>query len=438
MKGLKVGVIGAGRSGLAAVRLLRRLGAQVFLSERGKIQGKLPPQVAFESGKHSTRLLQSHLIVRSPGVPSHLPILQRAAQSRVPLWSELELAYRHLACRQLLAITGTNGKTTTTTLVGEFFKAAGQRTWVGGNIGTPLSDLVQKSKPRDTVVAEVSSYQLENIHAFRPQISAILNITPDHLEHHGTMRAYARAKGKIFENQSAREVCVLNADDPWCRRLARSCQARLFWFSRTKTLRSGVFWSKRDLVIRWGGRRARWRLQTLLPGPHNIENILASVAMATAGGVSQNILRQVLTSFPGVEHRLEWVRTFNGVRYVNDSKATNVDSTRVALDSFEQPLVLIMGGQGKGSPYAPLKRPVQKKVRHLLLIGEDARRIARELGGVVPVEHVRTMPRAVQRAGQLAREGDVVLLSPACASFDQYQNYEERGRDFKTLVLQLR
>jgi len=437
MKGLKVGIIGAGRSGMAAARFLRRLGARVLLSERGRIHGPLPKGIDVETGKHSSRLLDSDLIIRSPGIPGHLPILKKITRRGIPVWSELELASRYARFKELIAITGTNGKTTATTLVGEFFKTTKNPTFVVGNIGTPLSDVALRTTAKSNVVVEVSSYQLENIRTFHPTVSCILNITPDHLEHHGTMKAYASAKARIFENQTPEDVCVLNADDASCRRLATHCRAKLFWFSRRQKLKSGIYLDGNDVVIRWNKINSRWPLRSNLPGPHNVENILASVAMAVAGGVTFKGIRRVLSTFKGVEHRLEWVRTLRGARYINDSKATNVDSTRVALASFPGPLIIIMGGEGKGSPYAPLRSLIKSRVKRILLIGEDAPQIEKELRGAAPMERLGTLTKAVLRASQVAERDDVVLLSPACASFDQYRNYEERGREFKALVRKL-
>jgi len=433
-----IGIVGAGRSGLAAARFLKRLGAKVLLSDSGKIRGPVPRGIDVESGRHTRRLLDCDLIIRSPGVPGHLPILERIRRRGIPIWSELELAGRSTRARHLVAITGTNGKTTATTLVGEFFEATGRKTFVAGNIGLPLSDIAERTSAKTHVILEVSSYQLEDIHSFHPTISAILNVTPDHLEHHGTMQVYASAKARIFENQTPQDVCVLNADDVWCRRLATRCRAKVFWFSRKRKLSRGIYMKGDHLAIRWGKVRREWPLKSNLPGPHNIENILASVAMAVAGGVSIAAIRKVLGRFRGVEHRLELVRTLRSVRYVNDSKATNVDSIRVALLSFQEPIIVIMGGEGKGSPYSPLKSLIKKNVKHILLIGEDAPKIQKELRGVVPMERLRNLTKAVPRAARIAEPGDVVLLSPACASFDQYNNYEERGRHFKMLVRGLR
>jgi len=437
-KKTRVGIIGAGKSGLAAAQLLASIGAQVLLSEKGVFNGPRWAGVEIEQGGHSDRLLECDLLIRSPGVPNHIPIIQKARQKKIPLWSEIELAARLIKTSDLIAITGTNGKTTTTTLVGEIFKASKRPTVVGGNIGTPLAALVKRITAKTVVVLETSSYQLEDIHTFHPTISAILNVTPDHLEHHGTLAAYATAKARLFMNQTRKDICVLNADDPVCRRLAKKCKAQVFWFSRKKIVKNGIYYKpaphQGQIVLHWRNHHTGWALKTRLPGPHNIENSLAAIAIAIAGGVPLPIVRRVVERFRGVEHRLEHVRTLNGVDYVNDSKGTNVDSTRVALDSFSRPILLIAGGQGKGSPYAPLRPAIKRQVKRLFLIGEDAARIQKEMGDLVPTEIVKTMARAVQRAHTVAQPHDVVLLSPACASFDQYQNYEQRGRDFKARV----
>lgn len=436
-QGRRFAVIGAGRSGLAAASFLHSAGASVFLSDASDRPVQAPAGVEVEVGGHTRRLLEADVIIRSPGVSNHLPILEEAHRQGIALWSELELASRAIHPHRIIAITGTNGKTTTTTLVGEIFKRANSRTVIGGNIGTPLAELVPRIDARTDVVLEVSSYQLEDIQTFHAQIAVILNVTPDHLEHHGTMKAYAQAKARIFERQTARDVCIFNADDSWCRKLAARAKSKRFFFSRRKKLREGIFFDKGQMVLRWGQAHQQWPLGWRLPGAHNIENALAAAAAAVAGGIPVPIIREVLDSFPGVEHRLEVVRNLEGVRYVNDSKATNVDSTRVALNSFHEPLIVIMGGRGKGSPYTPLQRLVKKHVKEILLIGEDSVRIENDLKNVTRFERCETMDRAVRRAREIARPGDVVLLSPACASFDQYQNYEERGRHFKAVVEKL-
>lgn len=433
-------MIGGGRSGLAAARMLRALGAKVLLSDSRAQRIPLPRGIHGEFGGHSKRLLECLLIIRSPGVSSHLPILQQIHQRGIPVWSEVELASQFARATQQIAITGTNGKTTTTTLVGEFFRAWKGKVFVGGNIGTPWADRALTLPATVPAILEISSYQLEDIHAFHPTISSVLNITPDHLEHHGSMRAYAAAKARIFENQTRADVCVLNAEDAWCRTLSKRCAASIFWFSGSKPLKQGIWLdtASQQVHVRWRRINTSWPLVTHLPGPHNVENILAGAAMGIAAGMPISVIRRVLKRFQGVEHRLECVRTLRGARYINDSKATNVDSTRVALASFKEPLVLIMGGEGKGAPYTPLARAVRRQVKSLLVIGEDTLTIAKTFERLVPLEKLKTLDRAVRRAAAIAREGDVVLLSPACASFDQYRNYEERGRHFKSLVRKLR
>lgn len=312
------------------------------------------------------------------------------------------------------AITGTNGKTTTTALLGAIFKAAGRPTVVAGNIGVPLCAVVNGVTPATALVLEVSSYQLETAEAFRPTVGAVLNVTPDHLARHGTLGAYAAVKFRLFQSQGRTDAAVLNAKDPWCRRWAASVPGKIYWF--------------RDRMS--GG----WLAPQFLPGRHNIANACAAAACARALGVPRSVIAKTLATFRGVEHRLELVRLWRGVRFINDSKATNVDSTRVALESFSNPLYVILGGQDKGAPYAPLAPLLRKKAKSVFLIGEAAKKIERDLAGSVPLKRCETLARAVAQAAQTARPGDVVLLSPACASFDQFDNFEDRGRCFKDLV----
>jgi UDP-N-acetylmuramoylalanine--D-glutamate ligase len=295
-KGKLIAVLGAGKSGVAAARLLNRLGARVLLSESqaGAARPDLPATVDFETGGHSERILDAKLVIRSPGIPDHLPILKSVRKKKIPIWSELELASRMIRPKHLVAITGTNGKTTTTTLVGDLFAAAFPSTLVAGNIGTPLSELVPKVEARSAVVLEASSYQLENIETFHPTIAAILNITPDHLEHHGTMRAYADAKARVFANQKRSDTCVLNADDEWCRKLARRCRSRVLFFSRRRVLPEGISFENGDVVVRVRGQKTRFPLSWELPGAHNAENALAGIAMALAGGIPLPTIQKVL------------------------------------------------------------------------------------------------------------------------------------------------
>lgn len=442
LRGRLVGVAGLGTSGVAAANRAAALGARVLASDNG-VPGSRARQlrrgITTEFGGHTDALLGCDIIIKSPGIHGDLPILRRARRRGIPVIGEIEFAARYIRPRRIVAVTGTNGKTTTTALMGAIFAAAGGHTLVGGNIGTPLAALVPRVRPSSTVVLELSSYQLEDAPTFHPSISAILNITPDHLEHHGTMRRYAAAKARMFANQTARDVCVLNYDDLPCRRLARRCPARVLFFSRKHTVpRGAVYHADEDghPVIAYTDGRRSFRIDATLrlPGMHNVENVLACVAMAGAAGVPPGVIAKTIAAFPGVEHRIEFVRSVNGVRYYNDSKGTNVDSTRVALESFREPVWLILGGRDKGAPYAPLIPLVRERVRGILLIGEAASRIRQELAGTAQMYDCGTLDRALARARELAHQGDVVLLSPACASFDQFADYEDRGRQFKRMV----
>ncbi|MGQ0644860.1 MAG: UDP-N-acetylmuramoyl-L-alanine--D-glutamate ligase [Elusimicrobiota bacterium] len=437
--GRKACVVGLGKSGLAAARLLKRCGADVWVTEKrpasavAEWAGKLPPGTVCETGGHKLLARPWDLVVASPGVPRDLwrPLAERGA----PVWGELELGYRFLSLtgrlpRRVAAVTGTNGKTTTAALLGEMFRAAGARTVVAGNIGTPLCDEAERLDPETALVLEVSSYQLEACAAFRPDSGAVLNVTPDHLGRHGTMENYARQKFRLFENQSRDHAAVLNRRDAWCRRLAKTAPGRVLWFGP-----GGDFFEKNGrLAGALDGRRFSWPLPRYLAGGHNAENALAAAACAVSLGAGAGAVGRALAAFRGVEHRLETARERRGVRFINDSKATNVDSTVMALRAVEGPLHLILGGEDKGSPYAPLKPLLRAKARSVLLIGEAAEKIARELAGAAPLISCGTLARAVQAAAERARPGEAVLLSPACASFDQFENFEHRGRTFKELV----
>ncbi len=434
----RVCVIGLGKSGLAAARLLRRLGARVGVTEkrsRREVSSwvrQLPASVRCETGGH--RLLKENwdLIVVSPGVPSDLwtPL----AEAGVPVWGELELGYRVLTLSgrlpdRIAAVTGTNGKTTTTALLGAIFRADGERTVVAGNIGTPLCSVLDLIAPSAVLVLEVSSYQLEACHAFRPRAGTVLNVTPDHLGRHRTMERYAREKFRLFQSQTPADAAVLNSNDAWCRRLGNTAPGRVFWFGR-KDIRS----EGKKLKSLIPGSTGAWNLPRYLPGRHNVENVLAAIGCARLLGASAGAIARALDTFRGVEHRLEHVRALRGVDYVNDSKATNVDSTFVALQALSGPLHVILGGEDKGAPYTPLIPLLKKKAKRILLIGEAAKKIELDLDGAVPVSRVHTLSNAVKQSAKEAVAGDTVLLSPACASFDQFDNFEHRGRAFKALV----
>lgn len=442
LSGKRVLVVGLARTGLVTALFSAGYGATVTATderpetELAETAEKLRAAgVRLELGSHvEASFLDQDLIVVSPGVPAKLPALQAARKKHIPVWSEIELAWRFLRGK-LIAITGSNGKTTTTALVAHILKASNIPTLVGGNIGTPLLALVETSTDPTVTVAEISSFQLETVEAFRPEIGVLLNLTPDHLDRHGTFEEYARAKMRMFENQLERDIAVLNADDPEITK-RMPAKPHIFWFSRLKRVANGAFLRDNEIIFRNEGSEtvlAR-RDQTPLRGDHNVENVLAACAAAYLAGATPEAIAGGVKSFRGVEHRLEFVAEISGVQFYNDSKATNVDAAMKALQAFPGPLLVILGGKDKGSPYTPLRDLLHERARMALLIGESAEKIAANLQGSVEISHARTLERAVQMAIERAQPGDIVLLAPACSSFDQFENYEQRGRAFKELV----
>jgi UDP-N-acetylmuramoylalanine--D-glutamate ligase len=364
-------------------------------------------------------------------------LLAAARAQGIPVWSEIELAWRFLRGR-LVAITGSNGKTTTTALTGHLLETAGVPTLVGGNIGTPLISRVDSSSEASVTVAEVSSFQLENIAGFRPDVAVLLNLTPDHLDRHASMDEYARAKARIFENQTEADAAVINADD--AQLIPRTpARPRVFHFSRKASVAAGAYVRGEEIVFRHGATEAVLlrRSDIGLRGAHNLENVLAASAAAYLAGAPPAAIAEGVRTFAGVEHRLEFVAEIGGVSFYNDSKATNVDATLKALDAFPGGLFVILGGKDKGSDYTLLRGPLQARARKALLIGAAAEKIAAQIVGAVATEPAGTLERAVASAFAQAKPGDTVLLAPACASFDQFDNYEHRGRVFKQLVRQL-
>src|SRR5438445_1255462 len=444
LRGKRVLVVGLGKSGVASALFLKLRGARVTVSDtktedelRDEIPVLLDHGITVETGEHGERTFHGQdLIVVSPGVSvDALPIVQ-ARTSGEPIIGEIELAAQFLPGR-IVAITGSNGKTTTTTLTGEILTAGGLPTLVGGNIGTPAISLVERAKPDHIIVLEVSSFQLETIQTFRPKMAVILNITPDHLDRHRTFAAYAGAKARIFENQQADDFAVLNADDPNCVALAERIRARICWFSRKKEVQPGA--SVRDGRIGFRdaeGKRREIMLVSEIPlkGAHNLENVLAAICAGALMGVKPEHIRKAVQQFKAVEHRLEYVATIRGVDYYNDSKATNVDATIKALESFPANIHLILGGKDKGSDYTVLNELLRNRVKRVYTIGAAADKIESHIQGAAEIIHAETLDAAVKRASALASPGDVVLLAPACASFDQFQNYEHRGRVFKEVV----
>ncbi len=445
LAGKQVLVVGLARTGVATALFCAARGARVTATEErpesqiSETAAKLRAAgVTLELGGHFPKTFAGQdLIVPSPGVPPDLPALAAARAGGIPVWSEIELAWRFLRGR-LVCITGSNGKTTTTSLIGHILETAGLPVQIAGNIGTPLISRVDVSSDSGFTVVEASSFQLESISAFRPDVAVLLNITPDHLDRHGSLEAYARAKARIFENQEETDAAIVNADDAAASRYAPS-RPRVFWFSRKQRVPSGCFLRNDEIVFRRDGVETVLleRRDIGLRGEHNVENVLAAAAAAKLAGVDPAAIAEAVRSFAGVEHRIEYVDTISGVEYFNDSKATNVDAALKALDAFPGNVLLILGGRDKGCDYAILRDALRRRARMVLLIGEAAGKIETQLGGAVSAEHAGTMARAVKIAAQHAQSGDTVLLAPACASFDQFENYEHRGRVFKQLVREL-
>ena len=445
LEGKRVLVVGLARTGLVASLFSAGDGAAVTAAderpeaEHPETAEKLRAAgVKLELGGFARQsFLNQDLIVVSPGVAARIEPLENARAQGIPVWSEVELAWRFLRGK-LVAITGSNGKTTTTSLVAHILKASNIPTLVGGNIGTPLLSLVETSVDTTVTVAEISSFQLETVDSFRPEIGVLLNLTPDHLDRHATFEEYARVKMRMFENQLERDIAVLNADDPEITK-RMPAKPKIFWFSRQKRVATGAFLRDDQIIFRNEGSEVELaRLADIqLRGQHNIENVLAACAAAYLAGAVPAAIAAGVKSFQGVEHRLEFVAEVSGVEYYNDSKATNVDAAVKAVEAFPGPLLVILGGRDKGSPYTPLRDLLGERARKALLIGESTEKIAAELGDAVRVERAGTLRRAVELAAEHAQPGDTVLLAPACSSFDQFENYEHRGRVFKELVAAL-
>jgi UDP-N-acetylmuramoylalanine--D-glutamate ligase len=442
LRGKKVLVVGLARTGIATARFCLEHGATVTAidsrseSELGaEVQQLRAEGVILQFGAESdASLLKQDLVIPSPGVPADAPLLKAAQEKHLTVWSEIELADRFLEGR-LVGITGSNGKTTTTSLVHHILRTAGFSTLVAGNIGTPMISRVALTSADTITVAELSSFQLELIETFHPDIAVLLNLTPDHLDRHKTMEAYAAAKARIFEKQTESDFAVLNADDAASAAYAPK-KPQVYWFSRKQAVQQGAYLREEEIVFVTSKQEEV--LLTLrdiaLPGAHNLENVLAAVTAARLEGARAAAIAEAVRTFHGVEHRLELVAEIGGVRYFNDSKATNVDATLKALEAFPGRLLVILGGRDKGSDYRVLQNALRERAVSALLIGEAAEKIAGQIGDSVAFEHAGTLERAVQLAAQAARAGDVVLLAPACASFDQFENYEHRGRTFKELV----
>ena len=444
LKTKKITVMGLAKTGVACARFLAAQGAAVTatdLRDQQALAAVLDELaglgIRFVLGSHDEAdFVGADLVVVSPGVPQEHPLLVAARANGVEIISEVELASRCITA-PLIAITGTNGKTTTTTLAGELFSASGFAAYVGGNIGDPLIDLPASGAAVDVVVAEISSFQLEWIEQFRPTVAALLNLSEDHLDRYASYQDYINAKLRIFENQTAADYAVVNRDDGLVWGAAQTLKAQLFPFSRSQALEEGIYCLGSEIIYRHQGQELRFPIAGFkLQGVHNLENIMAALACGLLLGCDQAKSQALLERFSSLHHRMEFVREVNGVSYYEDSKATNVGSVAKALESF-QDITLIAGGKDKGGAYAPLASLVKQRVRHLLLIGEASERMQQELGGLTDTRRADSLEQAVQLAAKLTEPGGVVLLSPACSSFDMFKDYEERAQRFIAAVREL-
>ncbi|MHB8482003.1 MAG: UDP-N-acetylmuramoyl-L-alanine--D-glutamate ligase [Nitrospiria bacterium] len=447
LKNKKATVIGLGKSGLSAVRLLLKEGATVTATDSDEsiaadfAEFKSLP-VVFKLGRHAAEdFLASDLIVVSPGVPAHHPLLEKVKEKGTPLIGELELASWFLNPKVTYAITGTNGKSTATTLLGEFFKKEGKQTFMGGNLGPPASEAVLNPTKAgwEVVVLEVSSFQLETIQTFHPKMAALLNITPDHGERYAGLEEYTRAKFNIFVNQGSEDYALLNWDDPVIRKFPNQIKSKVVWFSLRESLSEGICLEGDSLYYRIDRSRTKLcEIESIpLKGSHNAENIAVAAGIAFLAGVPPETLQEALDEFKGLEHRLEMVRELHGVTYMNDSKGTNVGAVIKSLEAVQPPVILIAGGKEKGGGFLSLRPLIRQKVRTLILIGEAKTRMKEELKETTDILEAQSLQEAIRKASSISRKGDTVLLSPACSSHDMFKDYEERGALFKQLVKEL-
>lgn len=458
LAGKKVTVVGMAKSGVAATQLLQTVGAHVTIADR-KPEDELFGEVSCLDRRQLTAVMghgyeravdRAELVVISPGVPSRLEALERVRRGGVPVIGELELASWFLKA-PIVAVTGTNGKSTTVSLIGMFLERSGKRAFIGGNLGQPLSEaavsMVRSAQSGgsaqpcyDYIVVETSSFQLETINRFHPWLAAVLNVSEDHMDRYESFEDYVAAKARIFQNQGPEDLAFLNSDDQTVAELRHNTRARLLTFSLDKPLRgefnSGAFMDGGRIMVTIDGRTDEicHQRDVMIQGVHNRANAMAAATIGVLCGCPLPIIRDVLRTFPGLEHAMELVRKRRGVTYINDSKGTNVDATLKALDGLETPVILIAGGRDKGGDFPRLQKAVRSRVKRLVLIGESAPRIEKAMGGYRPIVVAPTLKAAVEVAEQGASTGDVVLLSPACASFDMFTDYQDRGRQFKALV----
>jgi UDP-N-acetylmuramoylalanine--D-glutamate ligase len=442
LTGKKIVVIGMGRTGVATARFLGKQGAKVVVTDEKPVDqwGEGFKQIVTEKwleiGDYNTRILTGAcIVVPSPGVPPNNDLLVEAQKKNIPVISEIEIAYRFLKV-PVIAVTGTNGKTTTTTLLGEILKHSGKKTFVGGNIGNPLIEYVEGLQKDDFIVAEISSFQLQWVEKFRPMIAVLLNITCDHINYHGSFAEYRRIKTRVFANQTKEDFAILNAADPEQEGIERIINAQVIKFSSKRVLKKGIFIKKNNIVFRMpGANEEQYPLNTInLPGLHNVENVMAAIMAARFCGCSQENIIAAVSAFRGLPHRIEFAGEKNLIKFYDDSKGTNVGSVVRALETFDKPVILLMGGRDKDGDFATLKPMLASKTKKIILFGEARDRIAKLIGKDMPELKKANLREAVESAYKNAQSGDVILLSPGCASFDEFANYKERGNFFKDVV----
>lgn len=447
----KILVVGLGKTGVSCAKFLRQKDAVVAATDTSKelegnteIQSLIDLGVTVEIGDHKPEPFErADLILLSPGVPHTLAPVKKAMEKGIPVMGEIEMASRFIK-EPIIAVTGTNGKTTTTTLLGEMLRQCGYQVYVGGNIGNPLIDYAGDNEKADIIVAEISSFQLDTIQLFRPDVAVLLNITEDHLDRYSDFNAYARSKFRIFENQIKKDIAILNGSDSVIQSLCHGIKSKKVFFDDAENPASGILSaqaliSKKDIRFYMDERTSRSLdiSRIKLPGYHNLQNIAAACLAVQAMGGAFDKMERAIYEFKGLPHRLEYVNTVNGVHYYDDSKGTNADAVEKALNAFNKPVVLIMGGRNKEVDFRTLEKSVRRHVKKLIIIGEAAEEIKTALGHITETEPAGGMDEAVLRAHQSATSGDIVLLSPACASFDMYKNYAERGKHFCEAVSRL-
>jgi UDP-N-acetylmuramoylalanine--D-glutamate ligase len=446
--GKKILVVGLGKTGLALTEFLKRQGSRIMVSDaRGreeletilKVESGSPAPLLVEGGGHTVDFfLQADLILVSPGIPLDLLPLKTAGEKGIPIWGELELFSR--VCRTpVIAVTGTNGKTTTTALINEMLLEAGFATFLGGNIGRPLVEYLLNGQEKDFVVAEISSFQLDTTRHFRPRVGVLLNITEDHLDRYPDFQGYIHSKASLFRNQGEDEAAVLNWDDPLVQGIGKQLKGPVYYFSRTESLPLGAYLDQDRLRLNRREPTEEYDLRAFpLPGVHNRENVLAAVLVARLLGAAPEAVQRALERFKGFRHRLEWVAEVRGIQFFDDSKGTNVGAVVKALEGFSQPVILIAGGRDKGGDYNPLSGLIREKVKALILIGEAREKMREQLGDLSPTELADSLETAVFRSFSLGEPGDAVLLSPGCSSFDMFRDYTQRGEVFQQAVRRLK